>query len=290
MLNIEEVLSLIEMESYVAGTGLVDKYKDYIKAVISHYTPVCKPKPDIKGTNYTSFYSSLVSEEYVNYEKFFLTLNGCRLIREQLDNSSEPWIYFSEPAEDNSHCYSIITVNYDLVIENIYSSINGALENDFKLNIDSDGPHISKLHGSLNSEIVMPTWNKRSSSEISGEWKKAYAFLKEANQIRILGYSLPQSDNYIKYLFAVAINASENLRNIDVITLDDENGSTEDRYSNFFVFPKLRFKNDSLENYLRFILQDGTIPQLQNHNRKQIYDFANVLENTRTGHEKYMIS
>jgi hypothetical protein len=80
----------------------------------------------------------------------------------------------------------------------------------------------------------------------------AAAMISQANEIRFLGYSLPSTDHYFKYLLTTAIAYAEdayNLKRIDVICLDPD-GQVEERYKALFDFPNFNFNNTLIEDYL----------------------------------------
>jgi len=51
--------------------------------------------------------------------------------------------------------------------------------------------------------IVPPTWNKAEYQEITSVWKHAARHLSEAENIIVIGYSLPEADQFFRYLFAL---------------------------------------------------------------------------------------
>jgi hypothetical protein len=160
--------------------------------------------------------------------------------------------------------YSVVTLNYDTVLERICRHVNESFRNDgrhelaaesdrieFKRNDqgDSNGPFLAKLHGSADSSsIIPPTWNKSLHRDILPEWRLAYSVLKEANQLRILGYSLPVADSYIKYLLKSAIIENQNFKSFDVICRDSD-GDVQGRYAALLKFPVFRFVSADLEDY-----------------------------------------
>jgi hypothetical protein len=112
---------------------------------------------------------------------------------------------------------------------------------------------IAKLHGSIDKgNIVPPTWNKTNNPEIIPAWKRAYQLLAQANHIRIIGYSLPIADTYVKYLLKSAVVSSEHLKMIDVICLDPD-GSVKARYDDFISFRYYQFFDRSAEQYLEIV-------------------------------------
>jgi NAD-dependent SIR2 family protein deacetylase len=51
--------------------------------------------------------------------------------------------------------------------------------------------------------IVPPTWNKAEYQQVANVWKHAARHLSDAENIIVIGYSLPESDQFFRYLFAV---------------------------------------------------------------------------------------
>ncbi len=100
---------------------------------------------------------------------------------------------------DVSNTYTIITLNYDRLIESVFDyiseheSLQVSDENLFFRN--NEGLKLYKLHGSVDKEIIPPTWNKILNEHVQDEWGGAFPALKNAKHIRILGYSLPNSDS-----------------------------------------------------------------------------------------------
>ena len=105
--------------------------------------------------------------------------------------------------QNANYTYSIITLNYDRLIESIFSYIDGhesleeGSENLFLR--DNNGLKLYKFHGSIDREIIPPTWNKILNDHVRQAWQGAYQVLKKAKHIRILGYSMPNTDSYIKF-------------------------------------------------------------------------------------------
>src|SRR5688572_12743675 len=53
------------------------------------------------------------------------------------------------------------------------------------------------------SVIVPPTWNKAEYQQVANVWKHAAHHLSEAENIIVIGYSLPEADQFFRFLFAV---------------------------------------------------------------------------------------
>jgi hypothetical protein len=106
-------------------------------------------------------------------------------LTQERQDSGWQFRYFQSQKKEVS--YSVISLNYDKVIENGRQYLG---EMFAKRGVVKDIA-IAKLHGSIDSQIIAPTWNKNLSPQISASWKTAYNSLRKANELRIMGYSLP---------------------------------------------------------------------------------------------------
>lgn len=78
--------------------------------------------------------------------------------------------------------------------------------------------------------IVPPTWNKTEHQRaLASVWRAAAHELSEAEDIFVIGYSLPESDAFFRYLFALGTVGETPLRRFWVFN-PDESGATELRY------------------------------------------------------------
>ena len=72
-------------------------------------------------------------------------------------------------------------------------------------------------------------------------WRSAREELENAARIIFIGYSLPQTDNFVKYLLALGLTKNESLQEIIVIdpaassTTDGEESSLRKRYRDFIA-------------------------------------------------------
>lgn len=182
--------------------------------------------------------------------------------------------------------YSIITLNYDLIIEHIcklmrtnnhdetrkkfFNTTNSEYQNNSALS------HLAKLHGSADDfeSIIPPTWNKGLNKEkIRSAWELAYRLLSEANHIRMIGYSLTVTDSYIKYLLRAAVIQAPHLKQIDVLCLDPD-GSVKRNYDKFIDFKNYRFKSASVEDYLKLNLRHNS--QIHKSNQAEQVIFSRL--------------
>jgi hypothetical protein len=80
--------------------------------------------------------------------------------------------------------------------------------------------------------IVPPTWNKTGfHTEIGSVWQRAASELKDAENIFVLGYSLPTTDLFFHYLFALGVDMKIILKRFYVYNTDNT-GQVEERFNN----------------------------------------------------------
>ena len=71
--------------------------------------------------------------------------------------------------------------------------------------------------------IVPPTWDKtRYHKQLAPVWRQASRQLEQAENIFVVGYSLPETDNFFRYLFALASEGPTDIRRFWVINPDFE--------------------------------------------------------------------
>lgn len=252
LFNIEEILSLIEMENVTNQDLKKESFTNFLTDVIENYTP--KLTLYDNGNLPGNWYDWLFGQgDYSSYGYFVSELLRCsyRKQNKQVDS-------FFNNSETK---YSIITLNYDLVVENginyiekYYKPVTHSLDviKGIKLEeeILNEPFYISKLHGCIeNGSIVPPTWRKDTSETTQSSWILAKKLLESANHIRILGYSLPITDSYLKYLFKSSIVNTKHLKSLDIINLDYTE-ETKNRYKDFISFNKLRYVNRNLKMYI----------------------------------------
>lgn len=109
------------------------------------------------------------------------------------------------------------------------------------------------LHGANESQdlelvIVPPTWNKTEyHGQLANVWGVAADELSKAKNIYILGYSLPESDSFFRYLFALGTISKSRVRNI-IVYNPDSTGETEARFRRLLgLSTKSRFQYKPLK-------------------------------------------
>jgi NAD-dependent SIR2 family protein deacetylase len=79
--------------------------------------------------------------------------------------------------------------------------------------------------------IVPPTWNKSEYPQVANVWKHAARHLADAENIIVIGYSLPDADQFFRYLFAVGTIGDARPQRFWVID-PDNSGRIETRFQN----------------------------------------------------------
>jgi hypothetical protein len=150
-------------------------------------------------------------------------------------------------------------MNYDCVLENAKDYINTHHQVDAPLEFypkavagsqPGEGVLLAKLHGSIDTEIVPPTWNKKIHDKILPFWRAAFKAVAEANELRFIGYSLPETDSYFRFFLKAAISQSFNLQRVDVLCAGTDVPS---RYRELFEPNRLHFNPGTTEMYLTSI-------------------------------------
>lgn len=257
LFNIEELLSILEMTSGFERRKIKKTFLDYISDVISYYTP----KLEYEYYNNESIDLWFrKTQGWSRYLKYFASMLHLEFDSESIHHPDRGSVRLPRfhKASESEFRYDIISLNYDLVFEECRDYIN-KFTNDKNIVISrlpsskEKYPcdiYLSKLHGSIDDKnIVPPTWNKSLRTDIKSYWELASQLLKEANHIRFIGYSLPDSDSYVKYLLKSSITEDQNLKTIDVICYDPD-GSVKKRYDEFIVFPNYSFISAKTEDYL----------------------------------------
>ena len=101
-------------------------------------------------------------------------------------------------------------------------------------------------------------------------WQIARQAISRSNHLRIIGYSLPVTDNYVSYLLKAAILRSEHLKTIDVMCLDPT-GEVKKRYDSFISFRNFQFFNVNTSDYLNSIYET-TVRRGQDLDRTVYFD------------------
>lgn len=268
--NIEEAMSILEVSGNLGKGTSLEALQKYIVNVIVASTPEIGEQDISTLPNDWRDKVFGVDDRWQWYGHFVASLFHLKLIPRPYEDpyrqiKHELWMHDFKGAES----YAIITLNYDMVLEKICDFLNSYCHKGSKPGIhfasslkessELQRPILCKIHGSVDGgTIVPPTYLKGLYHDsIPESWKLAYEVLSQAHQIRILGYSLPLSDSYVKYILKAAVVTGRQLESVDVVCRDSS-GEVEKRYRDFIRF-NLTFRKASIEDYLGKVFQLRTI-------------------------------
>jgi hypothetical protein len=252
--DVEEILSLIEMSAFADAAATRTEFVNYIADVIRYHTP----NIGYSSSEQRSFglHGTLQWQPYI---AFVIALLGGS-VASIGGATAHPRLVVSADSQAAAQ-YAVVSLNYDTVLETAQSYIHrqGFFHSNDALRLNvvpgarrPSGILLAKLHGTIDQpeSIVPPTWSKANNPATADAWKYAHEALGAANHIRFIGYSLPAGDANVRYLLKSALSRSANLKSIDVICLDDSEGSAERRYREFVSFNYFRFKAHNTSAYL----------------------------------------
>jgi NAD-dependent SIR2 family protein deacetylase len=94
------------------------------------------------------------------------------------------------------------------------------------------GQACSRCGREIEPVIVPPTWAKGGQSEVLRPvWAHALRALREAGRIFVIGYSMPSTDEFFRYMLALALATNEQL---DKVLVVNPSRSTQDTFAQLF--------------------------------------------------------
>lgn len=256
--NIEEVLSILEMDSFLGDGSSRVEFQEFIKSVIAFRTPPLKPYGSRLPGNWESF--AFGRGDLQNGLGLFVA--ALHQLAIGLDDASRRPSAKRDVSAERS--YSVVSANYDTLLESAAEFVNLHFEVAAPIAFrrlpgePASNPILAKLHGTVDGgDIVPPTWSKGSHPGIAPRWQLARESLSNANHVRFLGYSLPEADAYVRYLLKFSMLSSEHLKTVDVMCLDPQN-SVRERYKSFVSHPNLCFASVDLAAFFRELQSEFT--------------------------------
>ena len=248
--SIEDLLTMLDLKDELAGTTDSQLFKKFICDVVTASTP------PISALDEPRRWSDLFfgGEPWASYGVFVGALLGYEFVRTPTQKSDAPATLSEYECKEASQGvrYSVISLNYDIVLETMANHINSTFRKSgrkFVSRVEERGTPLVKLHGSVPdpNTIVPPLLNKQY-VDIAGLWGEAFSILKSANQIRVLGYSLPEADSYVRFLLRSAAVETRHLQKIEVLYKDDDE-SFQRRYGSFISYANNRKGKDKREAF-----------------------------------------
>jgi hypothetical protein len=258
--NIEEILSILEMMPSAGGSSLRKAFAKLIEDVILHFTPDLSPYSGSLPSNWKVLFWGQ-DDKWQAYGALTGALLGLTASEHWIQSNGDRTRSVKISTIERAFQYSVITFNYDHILELPFEFLCQRYQTDPSLGFSQAGQaaprrsELAQLHGGVGqNNIVPPTWNKTVFRKIRPAWNTAFRLLSEANHIRFIGYSLPPSDAYARYLFKAAALESKHLKHIDVLCLDGD-GSIRENYERFIAFKYRRFISADTLNYLKTHLE-----------------------------------
>ena len=265
LLDIEEVLSILDIDGDFGRGVRRSKLSSLIVDVIAGYTPALSAPQRPAPANWAAgaFGGSRLASEYG-----YFVAGICRFALAK--EARKEGAYFICCAEADPKChYDIVTLNYDCALENIWKHATAHYEIRGAKGFTNDPDEkegratLCKLHGSVDTGVVIPpTSRKLIGRKIKPAWDAAFSVLSRANHLRIFGYSLPPTDTYVRYLLKAAIARAEHLKSIHVLCLDNAQAEVESRYRDFINFKYFAFQNENVQQYLRGVFEHAALNQM----------------------------
>jgi len=248
--SIEDLLTMLDLKDELEGTTDSQLFKKFICDVVISSTP------EIPSSSNAQRWSDLFfgGEPWASYGVFVSALLGYEFFLTGTPKSNAP------PTLSDYECreakqgirYSVISLNYDMVLEKMADHINATFQGSkrtFASTATGRGTPLVKLHGSVvKPESIVPPLLNKQYVDLAGLWSEAFAILKSANQVRVIGYSLPDADSYVRFLLRSAAVETRHLQRIDVLCKDDD-GVVQPRYADFITFTDYRRGKDRQESF-----------------------------------------
>lgn len=297
--NIETLLGYLEMYEM---TNLSPKAKKNDVAQLIRHTLV-KSKNQTKNINVVFSEVLEVLKPFVPVEDAFARVydNGVskRFSTGELLSGLALGMLTSKPIKN-----SIITFNYDDIIEDGLTFWNASASYGFNFVNDERSKKFKKsigyykLHGSINwimkdgqkeiptlidgtkygsdsGDILLtpPTWNKGGFvGPMQTVWTNATQAIMSCKNLIIIGYSLPSSDEYIKYALGTALGNNHRLKSVIVV---DPSKETQARFKQIFndntQRRRLRMYENTVEAFLSDIGYLSSLGLIENINRIEKY-------------------
>lgn len=170
LFNIEEILSILQMEDYLRESRTSDSFKKYIADVVEYYTPDTPSYPDDVPANWKDviFGAERFRSQYFLFVCDLLNININMRYIQDIRQAKHIELYLSKERSPRA-VYSVVTLNYDLVFEMIIQYLMKHFKQDAKIvlktevrddeRLDDKHFYLAKLHGSVKPlTIVPPTW------------------------------------------------------------------------------------------------------------------------------------
>jgi len=284
LINIEALFGAIEMAKIIGvsfGDGFVAEYKESLLTLITRTLEesISFPRSDQKiepTSSYKSFvdlidskgvgtssvltfnydialdFALVSAQKQIDYglEKdveYFDNKDVARLLKL---HGSTNWM--QEKKDGKINVFPI----EDIKTQHTWSSMKNYSKIKLSAYLNSFREQNKGLHLEESPVIVPPTWNKTQyHGMLSNVWTAAANDLNRAKNIFILGYSLPDSDSFFKYLFALGTMGGSRIRRFWVFD-PDNSGRLGQRFKNLLgegILPRFKLFNLNFSEAVTFL-------------------------------------
>ncbi len=136
-------------------------------------------------------------------------------------HGSMNWMFHPEcqtPSDDRINVIPTAEVQkwfFPIDEENFHLNNVQLQANNFMCKVCSSG-------GTVDAAFVPPTWSKSPlRGNISRVWSSAIASMRDAEQIVVIGYSLPETDTFFKYMLTLGLGDARSLRRVLIVNTDE---------------------------------------------------------------------
>lgn len=296
LINIEDVFGVIEIGALLGRLGNmceeeIADFKKCLEQVISFTLDSSLRLKKVKIPNgfqtrllgvggkssatYSDFVLSLLQQKFKERgvcKAAILSFNYDIALDYCMNMHSEPFSYWvkEEPREGIPYlklhgslnwgfceeCNRIVPVS----INQLYQRIRGGPEGISRLESGTiiDSLTDPKGHSLKGPVLVPPTFNKGEyQNMIRDVWQKASSVLAEAENLYVIGYSLPETDTFFRYLYAIGSFSDTRIKRIWVFNPDK---TVEDRFRQLIgrgVESRFRFFPRTFGESIKIIRDDG---------------------------------
>jgi hypothetical protein len=127
LFNIEEILSILEMQITFDGLNLRKEFDEFVCSVISHYTPSFSRITQMPRNWQSWIFDSApgsTQSKWTRYGYFVASIFGVLFTLSEIGRIEPNYRIGIKKQLDKIPTYSLITTNYDMILENICMFIN----------------------------------------------------------------------------------------------------------------------------------------------------------------------
>ena len=264
--NLEEVFGAIEMAELVGK--LADMPPDKIKQLRSHFVQMVvrtlQLSITVTSADRAPAAASTLAHGIASAVKKGITITvitfNYDLVMEMALRAAKLGHYYALPEEERSHNRSVIpvlklhgSINWHfcepckvVYDANTFSHAYQRDSNDRMVGVlDHPQTHACNRVHDRTPIIVPPSWDKsRYQSSLRSVWEQAARALDSADEIFVIGYSLPEADAFFRYLFALGTQSRTRVQRMLVVNPGHDVRPKFERFIGQGLRQQLQFAED----------------------------------------------